>query len=164
MILVEISFSSCKLAYFGIEIPVCVFAEYEHRGLLSTRRRSSTAINEFKKNCIYDLSPTVVKDVVTALMTRKNWHLLSPLQTRRLNGALNRMPVNFFDRVWTILGRSRDGIVIASQFLPQVNYRSHMSVFFFCCCCFILSISKNSASLTNFEQPEVKRILSSIIS
>ncbi|PIO70070.1 hypothetical protein TELCIR_08090, partial [Teladorsagia circumcincta] len=87
---------------------------------------------EFKKSCIYDLSPTVVKDVVTALMTRKNWHLLSvsspifdaelrtPLQTRRLNGALNRMPVNFYDRVWTILSRSKDGIVIASQFLPQM--------------------------------------------
>ncbi|KAK6050538.1 hypothetical protein COOONC_10338 [Cooperia oncophora] len=53
-------------------------------------------------------------------MTRKNWHLLTPLQTRRLNGALNRMPVNFYDRVWTILSRSREGIVIASQFLPQV--------------------------------------------
>lgn len=25
---------------------------------------------------VYDLAPTVVKDVVAALLTRKNWHLL----------------------------------------------------------------------------------------
>ncbi|EPB73350.1 phosphorylase kinase alpha/beta [Ancylostoma ceylanicum] len=113
---------------------------------------------EFKKNCIYDLSPTVVKDVVTALMTRKNWHLLSPLQTRRLNGALNRMPVNFFDRVWTILGRSRDGIVIASQFLPQQPTLSDMTEF-------ELTFSyKIEEMLSRIAHPEYRQLLVELLS
>lgn len=68
---------------------------------------------------VYDLSPTVVKDVVTALLTRKNWHLLTPLQSRRLNGSLNRVPNNFYDNVWKILERTPGGLVIAGKHLPQ---------------------------------------------
>ncbi len=44
----------------------------------------------------------------------------SPLQTRRLNGAINRVPTNLYDRVWQILERTKEGIVIAGNFLPQV--------------------------------------------
>ncbi|CAB3406620.1 unnamed protein product [Caenorhabditis bovis] len=44
---------------------------------------------EFKKNCIYDLSPTVVKDVVTALMTRTNWHLLYDARNIWFGGIFN---------------------------------------------------------------------------
>ena len=48
----------------------------------------------------------------------------SPLQTRRLNGSLNRMPPEFYDRVWKILERTKGGIGIAGSFLPQVNKTS----------------------------------------
>uniref|UniRef100_A0A0N5AQ64 Phosphorylase b kinase regulatory subunit n=1 Tax=Syphacia muris TaxID=451379 RepID=A0A0N5AQ64_9BILA len=68
---------------------------------------------------VYDLAPTVIKDVVSALITRKNWHLLTPLQSRRLNGSLNRVPSNFYDSVWKILERTPGGIVIAGKHLPQ---------------------------------------------
>ncbi|VDL69748.1 unnamed protein product [Nippostrongylus brasiliensis] len=113
---------------------------------------------EFKKSCIYDLSPTIVKDVVTALMTRKNWHLLSPLQTRRLNGALNRMPVNFYDRVWTILSRSRDGIIIAQQFLPQQPTLSDMTEF-------ELTFSyKIEEMLSRIAHPEYRQLLVELLS
>uniref|UniRef100_A0A8R1I4J9 Phosphorylase b kinase regulatory subunit n=1 Tax=Caenorhabditis japonica TaxID=281687 RepID=A0A8R1I4J9_CAEJA len=108
---------------------------------------------EFKKSCIYDLSPTVVKDVVTALMTRTNWHLLSPLQTRRLNGALNRMPVNFYDRVWTILERSKHGIIIADQFLPQQPTLSDMTRY-------ELTFSyKFEEMLSRISHPEYRQLL-----
>ncbi|CDH93396.1 Phosphorylase b kinase regulatory subunit [Caenorhabditis elegans] len=113
---------------------------------------------EFKKSCIYDLSPTVVKDVVTALMTRTNWHLLSSLQTRRLNGALNRMPVNFYDRVWTILERSTHGIIIADQFLPQQPTLSDMTRF-------ELTFSyKIEAMLSRISHPEYRQLLVELLS
>uniref|UniRef100_A0A914XRT9 Phosphorylase b kinase regulatory subunit n=1 Tax=Plectus sambesii TaxID=2011161 RepID=A0A914XRT9_9BILA len=78
---------------------------------------------------VYDLAPTVVKDMVTALFCRENWHMLSSLQTRRLNGALNRVPTDFYDRVWKILERTKDGIVIANNFLPQQPTLSDMTQF-----------------------------------
>ncbi|CAJ0601597.1 unnamed protein product [Cylicocyclus nassatus] len=135
-------------------IPADLLPEY----FLSSRRRSSVAIAEFKKNCIYDLSPTVVKDVVTALMARKNWHLLSPLQTRRLNGALNRMPVNFYDRVWLILERARDGIIIAAQFLPQQPTLSDMTEF-------ELTFSyKIEEMLSRIAHPEYRQLLVELLS
>lgn len=128
-------------------------------GTFTPATPSTTGIPaEFKKSCIYDLSPTVVKDVVTAMMTRKNWHLLTPLQTRRLNGALNRMPVNFYDRVWTILSRSRDGIVIASQFLAQQPTLSDMTEF-------ELTFSyKIEEMLSRIAHPEYRQLLVELLS
>ncbi|CCD73139.1 Phosphorylase b kinase regulatory subunit [Caenorhabditis elegans] len=128
------------------------------RKLIRTKYRREKVIEEFKKSCIYDLSPTVVKDVVTALMTRTNWHLLSSLQTRRLNGALNRMPVNFYDRVWTILERSTHGIIIADQFLPQQPTLSDMTRF-------ELTFSyKIEAMLSRISHPEYRQLLVELLS
>lgn len=45
----------------------------------------------------------------------------TPLQSRRLNGSLNRVPPNFYDSVWKILERTQGGIVIGGQQLPQVT-------------------------------------------
>lgn len=44
----------------------------------------------------------------------------TPVQTRRLNGALNRVPMNLYQRIWKILERTAGGIVIAGHHLPQV--------------------------------------------
>ncbi|VDN59284.1 unnamed protein product [Dracunculus medinensis] len=76
---------------------------------------------------VYDLSPTAVKESVAALLTRKNWHLLTPLQSRRLNGSLNRVPITLYDSVWKILERTEGGIVIAGQYLPQQPTLSDMT-------------------------------------
>uniref|UniRef100_A0A7E4ZX26 Phosphorylase b kinase regulatory subunit n=1 Tax=Panagrellus redivivus TaxID=6233 RepID=A0A7E4ZX26_PANRE len=69
---------------------------------------------------VYDLPPTVVRDLLRALLIKKNWHLLTPLQIRRLNGALNRVPINLYDRVWRVLERASDGIIIANQKLAKI--------------------------------------------
>jgi len=68
---------------------------------------------------VYDLPPTIVRDTLRALLLKKNWHLLTPLQTKRLNGALNRVPTNLYDRVWKVLERTNDAIIIANQRLPK---------------------------------------------
>ncbi|GMR48299.1 hypothetical protein PMAYCL1PPCAC_18494 [Pristionchus mayeri] len=102
-------------------------------GIPSTHHYSMAQIvasmKSVKRADIYDLSPTVIKDVVRALMTREHWHLLSNLQTRRLNGSLNRVPSDFYDRVWRILERCSGGIVIAGLLLPQQPTLSDMTQF-----------------------------------
>ncbi|PAV84588.1 hypothetical protein WR25_10127 [Diploscapter pachys] len=113
---------------------------------------SKPAGTEFREG-IFELAPTLVKSVVATLMTRRNWHLLSPLQTRRLNGALNRMPANFYDRMWTILERTVDGIVIASQYLPQQPTLSDMTRF-------ELTFSyKIEETLSQIVHPEYRQLL-----
>ncbi|CAG9539143.1 unnamed protein product [Cercopithifilaria johnstoni] len=102
---------------------------------------------------VYDLSPIVVKDVVAALLTKKYWHLLTPLQSRRLNGSLNRVPPNFYDRVWKILERTQGGIVITGQHLPQQPTLSDMTPF-------ELTFSYRIESMmSTIEHPEYRQIL-----
>ncbi|KAL3119137.1 hypothetical protein niasHT_003920 [Heterodera trifolii] len=73
-----------------------------------------------KSVCAFDLPPTVVKNLLSELMTKQDvWRLLSPLQMKKLNGALNRVPTNLYDRVWKILERVEQGIVISGHVLPQ---------------------------------------------
>jgi len=40
---------------------------------------------------------------------------------RQLEGALNRVPYDFYDRVWHILERTPPGLKVAGYFLPQVG-------------------------------------------
>jgi phosphorylase kinase alpha/beta subunit len=40
--------------------------------------------------------------------------------TRQLDGALNRVPNDFYDRVWHILERTPPGLKVAGYYLPQV--------------------------------------------
>ncbi|KAL3981501.1 Glycosyl hydrolases 15 family protein [Acanthocheilonema viteae] len=106
-----------------------------------------------KNSSIYDLSPIVVKDVVAALLTRKYWHLLTPLQSRRLNGSLNRVPPSFYDSVWKILERTQGGIVIAGQHLPQQPTLSDMTPF-------ELTFSyKIESMMSAIEHPEYRQVL-----
>ena len=43
---------------------------------------------------------------------------------RQLEGALNRVPYDFYDRVWHILERTPPGLKVAGYFLPQVCVQS----------------------------------------
>ena len=40
---------------------------------------------------------------------------------RQLNGALNRVPSDFYDKVWQILERTPAGLKVAGYHLPQVS-------------------------------------------
>ncbi|VDM99024.1 unnamed protein product [Thelazia callipaeda] len=112
------------------------------KNLISSRRPFLVFMYYMYRNCsthcfletdqslsVYDLPPIVIKDVVVALLTKKYWHLLTPLQSRRLNGSLNRVPINFYDSVWKILERTQGGIVIAGRNLPQQPTLSDMTQF-----------------------------------
>uniref|UniRef100_A0A914GR47 Phosphorylase b kinase regulatory subunit n=1 Tax=Globodera rostochiensis TaxID=31243 RepID=A0A914GR47_GLORO len=73
-----------------------------------------------KEIVAFDLPPTIVKNLLSELMTKQDvWKLFSPLQMKKLNGALNRVPTNLYDRVWKILERVEQGMVISGHVLPQ---------------------------------------------
>ena len=48
------------------------------------------------------------------------------LWNRQLDGALNRVPADFYDRVWDVLSRTPAGIKVASYHLPQVRNYIHI--------------------------------------
>lgn len=48
------------------------------------------------------------------------FRLRSWLNRRQIDGSLNRTPLGFYDRVWQILERTPNGIVVAGTHLPQV--------------------------------------------
>lgn len=47
-------------------------------------------------------------------------HPRSWINMRQIDGSLNRTPHGFYDRVWQILERTCNGIVVAGIHLPQV--------------------------------------------
>ena len=51
-----------------------------------------------------------------------DWPLIrSAFQKRQMDGALSRVPPNFFENVWSILERTPGGIRLCEIFLPQVT-------------------------------------------
>ncbi|XP_036399756.1 phosphorylase b kinase regulatory subunit beta isoform X2 [Megalops cyprinoides] len=77
---------------------------------------------------IYQLSPSDVKqlllDVLQPQQTGRSW-----LNRRQIDGSLNRTPLGFYDRVWQILERTRNGIMVAGVHLPQQPTLSDMTMY-----------------------------------
>lgn len=77
---------------------------------------------------IYQLSPSDIKqlllDVLQPQHTGRPW-----LHRRQIDGSLNRVPLGFYDRVWQILERTPDGIVVAGTHLPQQPTLSDMTMY-----------------------------------
>ncbi|KAL4613604.1 phosphorylase b kinase regulatory subunit beta isoform X1 [Arapaima gigas] len=77
---------------------------------------------------IYQLSPSNVKqlllDVLQQQQAGRSW-----LSRRQIDGSLNRTPLGFYDRVWQILERTPNGIVVAGQHLPQQPTLSDMTMY-----------------------------------
>ncbi|XP_070687961.1 phosphorylase b kinase regulatory subunit beta isoform X3 [Pempheris klunzingeri] len=77
---------------------------------------------------IYQLSPSDIKqlllDVLQPQHTGRSW-----LNRRQIDGSLNRTPLGFYDRVWQILERTPNGIVVAETHLPQQPTLSDMTMY-----------------------------------
>lgn len=70
---------------------------------------------------IYDLSPNQVKQLLNFILTCNNNQDRTIYQKRQLDGALNRVPLNFYEQAWFILNKSPFGIKLYDYHLPQVN-------------------------------------------
>jgi phosphorylase kinase alpha/beta subunit len=69
---------------------------------------------------IYILSPNQLKQLLYYILTCNNNHDRTVYQKRQLDGALNRVPINFYEQVWYILNKSPYGIKVYDYHLPQV--------------------------------------------
>ena len=47
-----------------------------------------------------------------------------------MDGALSRVPANFYEHVWSILERTPDGIRLCNILLPQVNQKGMLNHMF----------------------------------
>ncbi|XP_005099610.1 phosphorylase b kinase regulatory subunit beta isoform X2 [Aplysia californica] len=77
------------------------------------------------------LSPHQVKRMVWSVLT-KNYleaDLRTPFQKRQLDGALNRVPKDFYDKVWEILEKTPGGIKVLGYLLPQQPTQSDMTMY-----------------------------------
>ncbi|XP_044221771.1 phosphorylase b kinase regulatory subunit beta isoform X2 [Thunnus albacares] len=77
---------------------------------------------------IYQISPSDIKqlllDVLQPQHTGRPW-----LNRRQIDGSLNRTPLGFYDRVWQILERTPNGILVAGTYLPQQPTLSDMTMY-----------------------------------
>ncbi|CAL8349542.1 unnamed protein product [Merluccius merluccius] len=80
---------------------------------------------------IYQLSPSDVKQLLLdvlqpqpQLTSRSSW-----LNRRQIDGSLNRTPLGFYDRIWQVLERTPNGILVAGTHLPQQPTLSDMTMY-----------------------------------
>ncbi|KAK7899198.1 hypothetical protein WMY93_020051 [Mugilogobius chulae] len=101
---------------------------------------------------IYQLSPSDIKqlllDVLQPQHTGRSW-----LNRRQIDGSLNRVPLGFYDRVWQILERTANGILVAGNHLPQQPTLSDMTMYEMN---FSLLVE---ATLKNIVLPEYRQII-----
>lgn len=80
---------------------------------------------------IHVLSPHQIKEMLYSILTRNTVEadLRTPFRKRQLDGALNRVPKDFYDRVWEILEKTPGGIKVAGYLLPQQPTQSDMTMY-----------------------------------
>ncbi|CAF4180549.1 unnamed protein product, partial [Rotaria sordida] len=71
--------------------------------------------NEIKQLLYY----TLTSDIQQAPMQASDVEQNSSFQKRQMDGALCRVPADFFEHVWSILERTPGGIKLCGAFLPQ---------------------------------------------
>ncbi|CAE1244331.1 PHKA_B [Acanthosepion pharaonis] len=80
---------------------------------------------------IFSLSPRQIRTLLLRLLKR-NMHELdksNPLMRRQIDGALNRVPKNFYDQVWNILEKTPGGVKVVGYLLPQQPTLSDMTMY-----------------------------------
>ncbi|NXE35403.1 KPBB kinase, partial [Ptilorrhoa leucosticta] len=103
---------------------------------------------------LYQMSPSEVKQLLLDILqpqqpvTSSSW-----LNRRQLDGSLNRTPAGFYDRVWQILERTPNGLIVAGRFLPQQPTLSDMTMYEMN---FSLLVED---MLQNIDQPQYRQII-----
>ncbi|XP_064467094.1 probable phosphorylase b kinase regulatory subunit beta isoform X3 [Ornithodoros turicata] len=77
------------------------------------------------------LSPNELRKVVHSVFTlRDDPHIvMSQYRRRQIEGALCRVPKDFFDRVWDVMTRMPGGIVVMGHHLPQQPTLSDLTIY-----------------------------------
>ncbi|VDI71727.1 phosphorylase kinase alpha/beta subunit [Mytilus galloprovincialis] len=80
---------------------------------------------------IHSQSPSDIKEMILQVLVQNIFETdcRTPLQQRQIDGALNRTPKDFYDRVWEILEKTPNGIKLAGYHLPQQPTLSDMTMY-----------------------------------
>ncbi|KAL7978926.1 hypothetical protein Chor_013415 [Crotalus horridus] len=101
---------------------------------------------------LYQMSPSEVKqlllDILHPQQQGRCW-----LNRRQIDGSLNRTPSGFYDRVWQILERTPNGLIVAGNYLPQQPTLSDMTMYEMN---FSLLVED---MLRSIDQPEYRQII-----
>ncbi|XP_058848700.1 phosphorylase b kinase regulatory subunit beta-like isoform X3 [Acipenser ruthenus] len=101
---------------------------------------------------LYQLSPSEIKQLLLDVLQPQHqgrcW-----LNRRQIDGSLNRTPLGFYDRLWQILERTPNGIMVAGTHLPQQPTLSDMTMYEMN---FSLLVED---MLKNIVQPEYRQII-----
>ncbi|NXC36528.1 KPBB kinase, partial [Campylorhamphus procurvoides] len=101
---------------------------------------------------LYQMSPSEVKqlllDILQPQQSGRSW-----FNRRQIDGCLNRTPAGFYDRVWQILERTPNGLIVAGRFLPQQPTLSDMTMYEMN---FSLLVED---MLQNIDQPQYRQII-----
>ncbi|XP_048459198.1 phosphorylase b kinase regulatory subunit alpha, liver isoform-like isoform X1 [Rhincodon typus] len=134
--------------------PIISIHEVGHAGPTKTERTGISKIKkEIKQRCSGPSSPTTTTSPVGSFCTRLTWDDRQGqwLRRRRLDGAINRVPMGFYQKVWKVLqkchGLSIDGYVLPSsstrEMTPQeIKFAVHVE-----------------SVLNHVPQPEYRQIL-----
>ncbi|XP_048396982.1 phosphorylase b kinase regulatory subunit alpha, liver isoform-like isoform X2 [Stegostoma tigrinum] len=134
--------------------PIISIHEVDHAGPTKTERTGISKIKtEIKQRCSGSSSPTTTTSPVGSFCTRLTWDDRQGqwLRRRRLDGAINRVPMGFYQKVWNVLqkchGLSIDGYVLPSsstrEMTPQeIKFAVHVE-----------------SVLNHVPQPEYRQIL-----
>ncbi|XP_072370519.1 phosphorylase b kinase regulatory subunit alpha, liver isoform-like isoform X1 [Scyliorhinus torazame] len=102
--------------------PVISIHEVGHTGATKTERTGISKLkSEMKQRCSGPSSPITTASPVGSFCTRLTWDDRQGqwLRRRRLDGAINRVPMGFYQKVWKVLrkchGLSIDGYVLPSS-------------------------------------------------
>ncbi|KAJ4443780.1 hypothetical protein ANN_05558 [Periplaneta americana] len=77
-----------------------------------------------------DHSPYQVRQLLHKVLSVREWATqenLTPLQRRRLEGCLCRVPAHFYGQVWDVMSRTPQGIRVQGSHLPQQPTLSNMT-------------------------------------
>ncbi|GFG40372.1 hypothetical protein Cfor_00569 [Coptotermes formosanus] len=75
-------------------------------------------------------SPYEVRQLLHKVLSVREWATrenLTPLQRRRLEGCLCRVPIHFYVQVWDVMSRTPQGVTVQGSYLPQNPTLSNMT-------------------------------------
>ncbi|CAF2126365.1 unnamed protein product [Rotaria magnacalcarata] len=101
-----------------------------------TKYNTNTLKNVIESSALNTISPNEIKQLLYYVLTTNlqqstlqggDIEQRSSFQKRQMDGALSRVPTNFYEHVWSILERAPKGIQLCSILLPQQPTLSDMT-------------------------------------
>ncbi|XP_026570079.1 phosphorylase b kinase regulatory subunit alpha, liver isoform isoform X3 [Pseudonaja textilis] len=134
--------------------PAISIHEVDHTGATKTERSGITRLkSEMKQRCSSPSSPTSTSSLTGSVGHSISWGDRQGqwLRRRRLDGAINRVPVGFYQKVWKILQKCH-GLSIDGYVLPSSTTREMTA-------CEIKFAVHVESVLNHVPQPEYRQLL-----